>query len=220
MGFFRRLGNIVSANLNDLLDRCENPEKLLQQATRGMEASLRSALAGAAKVIAHEHVLARRLTETEAAAVAWRRQAESAVAAGDDAAARLALRGQRECQERGAALAAERHEAQAMSRLLRRQLDELRRRLHEARRRRDMLIARSRATQARRELFQALGDLPWDTDAFREFDRMSERVSQAEAEAAAMADLAGAATITLGAAAQDEREAWVERELRDLKKPS
>lgn len=220
MGFFRRLGNIVSANLNDLLDRCENPESLLAQATRGMEASLRSALAGAAKVIAHEHVLARHLSETEAAAIAWRRQAESAVASGDDASARSALRRQRECQERALALAAERQDAQPMGQQLRRQLDELRRRLQEARRRRDMLIARSRAAQARRELFQALGDLPWETDAFREFDRMSDRVVQSEAEAAALAELAGTATVALSAAAQDETEAWVERELRGLKKPS
>jgi len=220
MGFFRRLGNIVSANLNDLLDRCENPEKLLPQATRGMEASLRSALAGAAKVMAHEHVLARHFSETETAAIAWRRQAENAVVAGDDASARLALHRQRECQDRADALAADRQEAQAMGCLLRRQLDELRRRLHEARRRRDMLIARGRAAQARRELFHALGDLPWETDAFREFDRMSDRVVQSEGEAAAMAELAGAATARPSAAAQDEIDAWVERELRVLKTPS
>ena len=58
MGLFRRFGDILSANLNDLVDRFEDPEKMLRQAIREMEQAVASGLNSAAKVVANERLLA------------------------------------------------------------------------------------------------------------------------------------------------------------------
>jgi phage shock protein A len=57
MGIFRRFTDILSANLNDLIDRFEDPEKALRQAIREMEQAVTDALNSAAKVIANERLL-------------------------------------------------------------------------------------------------------------------------------------------------------------------
>ena len=63
MGLFRRFGDIVSANLNDLVNHFEDPEKMLRQAIREMEEAVASALNEAAKVVANEKLLAKQLAE-------------------------------------------------------------------------------------------------------------------------------------------------------------
>ena len=217
MRFFRRLGNIVSAHMHELLEWCENPELLLQQAIRNMEEALRAALTGAARVVAHEHLLARQHAAAEAEAEKWRRRAADAVRSGDDDAARQALRRHHEGRQLLEALAAQRQDAETMGRRLRRQLETLRLRLHEARRQRDMLIARMRAAEARRRLCRTFSDLPLDTSGFHEFERMADKVQRAEAEADAVADLAGSPILSGMAEDDTGTAAWVEQELRGLK---
>ena len=218
MGFFRRLRNVVSANLYDLLECCENPERLLRHAIRGMEEALRAALAGAAKVLAHEHLLERQRADAQADGAAWRRQAEAAVRAGDDEAARQALRRAHEQQMLASVLAFQHSEAAAASRKLRRQVEALRRRLQEARRERDLLIARRRALAARRHVLGAFSDLPLDTDGFQEFERMARKVREGEAEADALAELAAVSVGPEGNVAEREAAAWIEAELGGIKR--
>ena len=89
MGIMKRMSGLVSANLNDLIDQCENPEKMLKQAVREMETALGQLMDGAARAIAHHKLLARQLEEQRAAVARKIKLAEEAVARGDDAAARL-----------------------------------------------------------------------------------------------------------------------------------
>lgn len=216
MGLIRRIGRIIRSNTNALLDRCEDPELLLDQAIRDMEAALHSALAGAAKVVAHERLLDRQRTAAEREVAECRRHAEAAVRAGNDGDARQALRRQHDLSQLAATLTDQGAEAAAASRKLRRQIEKLRQRLLSARRERDLLIARQRAAEARRHLFGVLSDAPADLEGAQEFSRMAHRIQVAEAETDALAELSSNIWLD-DDALEKETDAWVERALQALK---
>ena len=91
MRLFQRIGDIIAANLNDLVDRFEDPEVMLKQAIREMETMIAEATGGAARAIAGERLLARELADHEQKAARWRARAEEAVSRGDDDLARQAI---------------------------------------------------------------------------------------------------------------------------------
>src|SRR4029077_5255796 len=91
MGLFQRFGDIISANLNDMVDRFEEPEKMLKQAVREMEAAISDAKRETARAMASEKLAAKELAESERQGREWGQRAEQAVRAGDDAMARKAL---------------------------------------------------------------------------------------------------------------------------------
>ena len=217
MGFFRRVRNIVSANCYELLERCENPLLLLDQAVRDMEQAVRTALAGAAKVVAHERILDRQRAAAEREARESRARAEAAVRGGDEAGARHALRRQYDCEQLAAELAEQCAQTAAASGKLRRQVENVRRRLQSARRQRDVLVARQRAAEARRQLLDVLGELPMELSGFQEFNRLSAKVERNEAEADALRELTGESPAD-DRGEQDRAAAdWIEAELRVLK---
>ncbi len=189
MGLFKRVGDIISANLNEMVDRFEDPEKMLKQAVLEMEAAVAGALDGAVKVIANERLLARQLDENLRQLERCRARAEEAVRRGDDDAARRALSRKSEHAKLAAALADQHAAAEAASRKLRTQIDALRVRLNEARRQQATLIARKRAADARRSLARDMNGITIDDSAFSKFDRVAMKVEQAEAEADALLEL-------------------------------
>ncbi len=79
MRLFRRIGDIIAANLNELVDRFEDPEVMLKQAIREMETMIEDATAAAARAIASERLLARDLSDHEEKARRWHARAEEAV---------------------------------------------------------------------------------------------------------------------------------------------
>src|SRR5437763_7564274 len=91
MGFLRRMSGLVTANLNDLIDQCEDPEKMLRQAVRDMETALGQLMDGAARAIAHHKLLSQQLNGERDAIARCMTLAEAAVARGDDEAARREL---------------------------------------------------------------------------------------------------------------------------------
>src|SRR3954451_15315721 len=91
MGLLKRMSGLVTANLNDLIEHCEDPEKMLRQAVRDMETALGQLMDGAARGIAHHKLLARQLGEQCEAVGRCTKQVEAAVARGDDDAARREL---------------------------------------------------------------------------------------------------------------------------------
>ena len=80
MRLLRRIGDIIAANLNDLVDRFEDPEVMLKQAIREMETMIEEATASAARAIAGERLLARDLADHEGKGRRWNTRAEELVA--------------------------------------------------------------------------------------------------------------------------------------------
>lgn len=191
MRLLNRLSDILSANLNDLVERYEDPELLLKQAAREMDESIRTAMQSAVKVVAHEKILARRLAQEESAATLWRRRAEEAVNRGADDDALDALRHKRDREAATALLAQELDEATAAGQALRRQIQAMRRRAEEANHKLTLLAARQRAAEARQRLLREFSVAPIGEDAFQKFERMCRKVEQTEAEADALSELAG-----------------------------
>jgi phage shock protein A len=185
MGLFRRVGDIVSANLNELLDGVENPEVMLKQAVREMEAALSSAMDSAARVIANERLLDRQLAEHRGHLERWRNEATSSVRAGVDERARAALVRKTEQQKLVEALEDQRIAAAETSGRLRRQIEAMRVRLGEAQAKLVQVCARRQAVRAQKEFASRL----CSAGAFGRFERMCLRVDRAEAEADALLEL-------------------------------
>ena len=91
MRLFQRIGDIIAANLNDLVDRFEDPEVMLKQAIREMETMIETATGAAARAIAGERLLAKDLSGHEGKALRWHARAEKAVLQTDDDLARQAI---------------------------------------------------------------------------------------------------------------------------------
>src|SRR5258708_35669080 len=91
MGLFQRISDIISANLNDMTEGFEDPEKMLKQAIREMEQTIADATKETAKVLANEKIISKELVNNERQSDEWQKKAEQAVAAGDDNLARKTL---------------------------------------------------------------------------------------------------------------------------------
>ncbi|MBS0206576.1 MAG: PspA/IM30 family protein [Planctomycetes bacterium] len=193
MGLFQRIGDIISANLNEMTEGLEEPEMMLKQAIREMEQSIAEATRETAKVLANEKLMAKELSTNEQQALDWRRKAETAVDDGDDGLARRALRRKQEHEKLVTALRDQLTTAQDASRTLKCQLDGMQAKMAEAKRNLATLSARKRAADFKKRINSAPStlDASGANDAFAKFERMREKVERAEAEADALAELRG-----------------------------
>lgn len=191
MSIFKRIQDIISANLNDMVADYENPEQMLRQAVREMEDAIHKARPDVAKAMANDKTIAKELAANSSQASTWEERAVSAVESGDDKLARKALERKKEYEKITAALADQHVAAQEASQMLRRQLEAMEAKLADAQRRLSTLVARNRAAEIRTKMATSEGAVRLDeNDAFSKFDRLSKKVEMAEAEAEAMAELA------------------------------
>ena len=212
MPIFRRIADILSANVNDLIDRFEDPESMLRQAVREMETAVEQTMNAAAKSIASERLLARQLEEHRRQSGQCHERAKAAVDRQDDAAARAALSAKAGHDKLAAALADQLTSAGKHNARLRRQLDALRVRLAEARQTMHVYIARNRAAQAQRQLATDVVRVDYATDAMSRFDRVRGRIERSEAEAQAYVELTGDFAVE-----GDESDADLDLQLAALK---
>jgi phage shock protein A len=187
MGIFGRMSDIIKANINDLLEKAEDPEKMIKQMVIEMEESVNIATLSVAQSIANEKQLQRRLEKEQAFVTDWQDKAEQAILANRDDLAKAAIEKKLVAQKNVNDLLPTHASALATAERLRTQLDQLRKKLDEARSRQNTLIARSNAAKAEKQLNQAMNGT--GTDAFSKFDRMESKVEQMEAEAEAFGEL-------------------------------
>src|SRR3954466_9259823 len=91
MAVLERVATLVRANLNDLIDRAEDPEKMIKQVILDMENQLLQVKTQVAVSMADQHLLQQKHKEQEAKAAGWMRKADLAVDKGQDDLARAAL---------------------------------------------------------------------------------------------------------------------------------
>lgn len=189
MGILERVNNILRANINDMLDRAEDPEKMLDQIIRDMEEAIRDAKGQVADMIAQEKMIKRDMEESQDLADEWARKAELAVKNGKDELALEALKRKKDHQAH-ADIYRQQWEAQkAGVEKLKQQLEELESKYDEAKRRKDVLIARRKRAAAQAQVVETKQQL--DTiDYGAELDRMERRILEEEARAEATAELA------------------------------
>ncbi len=214
MGLLDRVSTLARANLNDLLDRAEDPEKVIKQLLIDMNNQLIQVKTQVAAAIADEKRLQQRYQEAQQQADEWQRKAELAVERGDDDLAKQAL-ARRNVYVQTAQGMQEQYQAQAAQvSALKDGLRQLESKMDEATAKRDLLIARSRRAKAEETVHKTLSGIR-GTGALSEFERLEERVQLQEARASAYTELS---TDTLDQKFQTlEQETEVDRQLRELK---
>jgi phage shock protein A len=189
MSLFTRVNDIITANINDLVDRFEDPEKGLKQAIREMEEAIQTATSETAKVLASQKRIEKELSRNELEIASSNARAEQCVDASDDDGAREALKHASAAEKCVGAMREQLSAASAASDTLKEQLQGMRSKLDEAKRNLATLVARKKAADVRRQAIEATSqatDVALENSAFEKFDRLREKVEIAEAEAEAM----------------------------------
>jgi phage shock protein A len=179
---------LVRANLNDLVDKAEDPEKMIKQVILDMQNQLLQVKTQVAISIADQHVLVKRKQENEENEKQWRRRAELAVDKGDDGLARAALERAMSYQTTTASFQQQVDDQKTQVENLKAALLKLQQKLAEAESKSDVLIAqhrRSRALGKATDAGLAMGD---DSNSAA-FDRMKNKVHHSEATAQARSEL-------------------------------
>ena len=190
MGFFSRLGSLIKSNLNDLISKAEDPEKMLNQVLVDMKTQLVEAKKQVAVAIGDEKRLKKQWDEQAALSKDWERKAMLAVQAGDDELAKEALFRQKEHDELSLQFEQQWVSQKDAVDKLKVQLRVLTNKIEEAKRKRNILIARQKRAEAQRAIQSTMAGLS-DTSAFDTFDRMAQKIDQLEAETEANSELAG-----------------------------
>ncbi len=188
MGIFDRFKRVVKSNLNDMISKAENPEKMLNQLIVDMNQQLIESKKSVASAIADEKKLERQAKENLAAGAEWERKAMLAVRAGKEDLAKEALVRKQEF-DKLATQYKEQWEVQHESvEKLKSALRGLQQKIEEAQRKKNLLIARSKRAEAQRKINETIGGMA-DTSAFEAFEQMSKRMDQLEAENEAMVEI-------------------------------
>lgn len=188
MGMFGRLGSVFKSNMNDLISKAEDPEKMLNQMIIDMKEQLVDAKKQVAVVIADEKRLKMQYEGSRAQAQEWEKKAMLAVRAGDDNLAREALGRKTEHENMASEFNKQWEQQKAAADQLRDALRMLNKKIDEAARKKNLLIAKKKRAEAQKTIHDTMSGLA-DNSAFDTFDRMAAKIEQAEAEAQASAEL-------------------------------
>ncbi|MCB9594949.1 MAG: PspA/IM30 family protein [Sandaracinaceae bacterium] len=188
MGFFGRLATLIKSNLNDLISKSEDPEKMLNQVIVDMNQQLVEAKKQVAVAIADEKRLQKQYNNEKSVSEDWHKKAMLAVRAGDDELAKEALTRKKEHEALANAFEEQWRKQQVAVNQLKTALRALNNKIEEAKRKKNVLIARQRRAEAMKSIQETMSGLS-DNSAFETFDRMAEKIDQIEAEAEAGAEL-------------------------------
>jgi phage shock protein A len=189
MSIFARISDIFKANVNDMLDKAEDPEKMLKQMVIEMEESVNKTTMAVAQAIANEVSLQKKLEKARKDKTEWEQKAMQALTAGREDLARAALEQKNIIDKNIVDLEPIHAQAKETTNNLRIQLDKLKSKLDEARTRQSTLIARSQAAKAQKQIAQQLSGV--GSDAFSKFDKFEQKIEKLESEAVAFEQLAG-----------------------------
>ena len=205
MGLFDRFRRVVQSNINEMITKAENPEKMLNQLIMEMNEQLIESKKSVASAIADEKRLQRQLIEQRRNSELWEQRAMDAVRAGKDDLARQALVRKQEHAEYVGSYQ-EQYDAQHTSvEQLKNSLRQLQQKIEEASRKKNLLIARAKRAEAQQRI-QATISATGNTSAFDAFDRMAAKVEEAEAQAEATDELAQI----------DDGDARLDKQFREL----
>ena len=182
MGIFTRFRDIVSANINSMLDTAEDPEKMIKLMIHEMEDTLIEQKTACAGVIAGQKKVERKLEEINAKTELWNDRAALAVAKGRDNLAREALVEKRRFAHIGESLESELSEYRGLIEKYQEDIVELENKLNSAKEKKRVLVQRHKSATGKK---RAQEDIRRSTssDTIARFDKLESRIEQMEAEA-------------------------------------
>jgi phage shock protein A len=188
MGIFSRLAQLIRSNLNDLISKSEDPEKMLNQVVLDMSNQLTEAKKQVAASIADEKRLAKQFEQEAANSAEWERRAMMALRAGNEELAKEALARKKEHDALALTYKDQWTKQKAAVDQLKRALRLLNDKIEEAKRKKNVLIARKKRAEAQKAIPETMSGLR-DQSAFETFDRMAGKIDQLEAEAEAAGEI-------------------------------
>jgi phage shock protein A len=188
MAVLDRVATLVRANLNDLIDRAEDPEKMIKQVILDMENQLLQVKTQVAISMADHHLLQKKLAEHEDKAAEWMRKAELAVTKEQDDLARAALERYQSFTKLADGYTQQVQDQKQQVDTLRKALEQLDQKLGEARGKSDMLLAKHRRARALERANDAQLAVA-GRGPVADFDRMERKVQRSEAVSQAKSEL-------------------------------
>ena len=189
MALLERVSTLVRANLNDLIDKAEHPEKMIKQVIIDMQNQLLQVKTQVAIAIADQHLLEQKQKENGDKVSEWMRKAELAVDKKQDDLARVALQRVESCRDLSDGFGQQVTDQKAQVENLKTALRQLEQKLTEAQAKADLLIAqhrRARAVGKASDAKLAIGD----NSKAATFDRMKRKVAHSEAMSQAKSEIA------------------------------
>lgn len=214
MGIFSRLADIVNSNINAILDRAEDPEKIIRLIIQEMEDTLVEVRSSAVRTIAERKEIERRLAGLQGQQEEWQRRAELAVTKGREDLAKGALLAKARVAEAVAGLESQRKHIEDALLKENEDIAKLQAKLADAKAREQAIIARQKTAANRIKLRTHLHD-ERITDAFARFEQVERALDEMEGKVEAF-DLGRKQTLTEEIAGL-EAEDGVEEELKALK---
>jgi len=217
LAIFARLKDLLSANINDLIDKAEDPEKMVKQIIIDMEEELQKATQGLGQIMASERQMRKQVEDAAAQSKMWEDRAKAALKAGDENLASQAVEGKLKA-DGGLKQYQQLHaELSGQVDTVRDQVNVLKQKMDEARSRQSMLVARSQVADARQSVAKATGGLD-SSGAFAKMDKMEQKIARKEAEADAHSEISGLDVAQDDPFAKLEQQSAAQSEMERLKK--
>jgi phage shock protein A len=184
MGIFDRMGKVISSNVNSLLDRAEDDQKLIELHLEEMEEQLRRGRGEVVSAVAAEKQLRKKKDDLEKEVETWDKRAELALKSGDEALARDALRQKKRVSEAVISAESARVESRDAALKMKGELSRMEDKLAELKLKKGSMIARAQNSKGSEGLGSKGG-----SSAFDNFRKMEEKIEGREAQGAAMAEV-------------------------------
>lgn len=216
MAIFQRIGDLIKANVNDLLDKAEEPEKMVKQIIVDMQEELEKCTSALGQAMGSQRMMKKNMDAALNEAASWEQKAKMALQSGNADLAKQALERKVAADKNAEKYKEMYDQATAQVDTIKGQVDALKIKLDEAKSRQNMLIARSKMADAQQSMAKSLGNMD-SNSAFNKLDKMEEKIAEKEARADAFSDLAGVSNAP-DPFAQMETDNAVDAELERLKK--
>ncbi len=188
MGIFSRLSSIIESNINYLLDKSEDPEKMLEQSLREMTEGMREAKVAVARSIRDKKIIEKKRDDALAQVGQWEDKATIALQKGNEALAREALKRKKDFEKIANEFSEQLETQEKNCEMMKSTLSALERKYEEARRKKDLLVARAQGAKAQKQMADQMSTFSENSFADT-FERMEKKVNMMEAEADAAKEL-------------------------------
>lgn len=215
MAIFQRISDLFRSNVNDLIDRAEDPEKMVKQIIIDMEEQVRDATQALGQAMGSEKQALKQLNAAKQSSADWEAKAKMALQSGNQELAKKALANKVAVDNNIATFEQSYNTISTQVAELKDRVATLRSKLEEARTRQNMLIARAKMADAQKNVATSLSGTD-TTSAFSKLEKMERKVEGKESEAEAFAEMSGDTTFAKDEFKELETNNAVDEELARL----
>lgn len=217
MAIFERISDLVRANINDLIDKAEDPEKMVKQIIIDMEDQLRKSTQSLGTAMGSLNQVKKQLATAQEQSNMWQAKAKTCLEQGNEELAKQALDNKVKQDQMVAKYQEMSTTMETQVNEIKSQVDILKSKLEEARSKQAMLVARSQMADAQAQMAKTLGNMD-SKSAFAKMEKMEQKIEQKEAQADALSDVSGVQESENDPFAKMDHDNAVNEELEKLKK--